>query len=308
MHFVNDRPDARAKGYPLLATLRAFSEAIKLSHTVFALPFALLASFLALRGSIFDLKKLFWIVFAMGGARTWAMAVNRVADASFDAENPRTAARAVASGKISKKHMMVFGLCGAVVFILSAAALSDVALWCALPVLLILASYSYTKRFTFLCHFWLGFCLGLAPLGAWVAIRDTLRWELFLLSGGITCWVGGFDIIYSTQDADFDRKRGLQSLPSRFGISLSLKLAAASHLIAALFFAFFGVVFDLGVFYFAGLCAAVALMIQQHRLVRKATPEKIDFAFFNLNGWIAVLLFLATALSLWLEPVLRNQL
>ncbi|MEY4066311.1 MAG: hypothetical protein RIR26_2519 [Pseudomonadota bacterium] len=292
----------------MLASIRTFSEAIKLSHTVFALPFALLSSFMALRGSDFDLWKLLWIVLAMAGARTWAMAVNRAADASIDAANPRTAARAVASGQISKKQMMIFGVCGAGVFIISAAALSRVALWCSVPVLLILASYSYTKRFTFLCHFWLGLCLGLAPLGAWVAIRDSFPSPLLLLTGAIMCWVGGFDIIYATQDAEFDKTHGLNSLPSRFGIGPSLSIAAASHLIAALFFASFGIAFDLGLFYFVGLGIAAALMFQQHRIVRRATPETIDFAFFNLNGWIAVLLFLATALSLWLEPIIKNQL
>jgi 4-hydroxybenzoate polyprenyltransferase len=293
----------RLKGNSLLQNIRSFLEAIKFSHTIFALPFALLAASLAFRESNFEQIKIVWIILAMVGARTWAMAINRVVDAQFDALNPRTSSRAVASGTISKKSMLLFGFLGAAVFILSAFALSTVAFYCSIPVLLILASYSYTKRFTFFCHYWLGLCLSLAPLGAWVALRGTLPTQLFLLMGGITSWVGGFDIIYALQDVHFDSQNGLNSIPSRWGSETALWIARASHIVAALFFAAFGVVYHLGAVYFIGLFAAVVLMIQQHMIVRKGSLENINFAFFNLNGWIAVLLFLAASLSIWFEPV-----
>jgi len=287
----------------VIHNFKAYLEAIKFSHTVFAMPFALMASVLAFRGGVPPLDQLVLIVIAMVGARTWAMAVNRVADAHFDALNPRTAERAVARGAISKTSMMFFGLTGAIVFIACAAALSKVALWCAVPVLLILGSYSYAKRVSLLCHFWLGLCLGLAPLGAWVALRGTLPPQLLLLTAGITFWVGGFDIIYALQDAKFDSTQGLKSIPSRLGVIPALWIARVSHLAAAVFFAIFGVVYNLGAIYFSGLALSALLMIQQHILVRRGSLEKIEFAFFNLNGWIAVLLFLAATVSLWLEPV-----
>lgn len=288
----------------MIKKLRAYFEAIKFSHTIFAMPFALLATALAFRGGLPPKEAFVWIILAMVGARTWAMAVNRVVDAHFDALNPRTATRAVAKGEISKSAMMIFGLLGAALFIASAAALSRVALFCSLPVLFILASYSYAKRVSVLCHFWLGFCLGLAPLGAWVALRGTLPPELLLLSAGITFWVGGFDIIYALQDAKFDAELGLKSIPSRFGVERALWIARLSHLAAAVFFASFGLVYHLGAIYFAGLAVATLLMIQQHIVVRKGSLEKIEFAFFNLNGWIAVLLLIAASLSLWFEPTL----
>jgi len=288
----------------VFGSVSRYLEAIKFSHTIFALPFALLATILAFQGIEFQWLNLVWIIFAMIGARTWAMSINRIVDAHFDALNPRTAERAVASGRISKRAMLIFGLLGASIFVGSAAALSLLAFSCSLPVLLILASYSYTKRFTIFCHFWLGFCLSLAPLGAWVAVRETLPAELFLLSIAITSWVGGFDIIYALQDTSFDIKHGLHSIPSRFGTHRALLIARLSHIIAAIFFALFGVVYHLGIIYFVGLLAAVLLMAQQHIVVRKGSLERINFAFFNLNGWIAVLLFIAASVSLWVKQVL----
>lgn len=288
----------------MFQTLAAYLEAIKFSHTIFAMPFALLAAVLAFRGGLPPLGHLLWIILAMVGARTWAMAVNRVVDAHFDSLNPRTASRAVAQGRIQKSSMMIFGTLGALLFIVAAGALSRVALACSVPVLMILASYSYAKRVSVLCHFWLGLCLGLAPLGAWVALRGTLPPELLLLTGGITFWVGGFDIIYALQDATFDAEHKLRSIPSRFGTRRALWIARLSHFFAAIFFALFGAMHELGTLYFLGLIGAAVLMIQQHRVVGQGSLDRIEFAFFNLNGWIAVLLFLSATLSLWLQQIL----
>lgn len=273
-------------------------ESIKFSHSLFALPFALIATLLASRGSWPSLTTTSEIVFAMVGARTWAMGINRLVDAKIDAQNPRTRSRAIPAGKLSPRSMLVLSLLGAALFIASAALLSRTALYCAVPVLLILASYTYTKRFTFLCHFWLGLCLGLAPLGAWVALRNEISPIVALLSIGILFWVAGFDIIYALQDENFDKAQNLHSIPARFGVGPSLWIARTSHLIAAVAFAEFGLRFELGKIYFAGLALCAMLMIYEHSLVRNGRLEKINLAFFNLNGWISVTLFVATAVSL----------
>ena len=273
-------------------------ESIKFSHSIFALPFALTSLLLARRGSLPTLREALLIVVCMVGARTWDMGFNRVADARFDAENPRTAGRAVPAGRLSSTQMWAFALAGALVFIAGAGALSITALFCAIPLLAILASYSYMKRFTFLCHFWLGLCLGLAPLGAWVALRDEFPWPMLSLTSAICFWVAGFDILYALQDEKFDRGRGLHSIPARFGTSGSLLIARTSHLVAALSFLAFGLTYELGGLYFAGLAVASGLMIYEHWLVRGGDLSKIGMAFFNLNGWVSVLLFLSAGLSL----------
>jgi 4-hydroxybenzoate polyprenyltransferase len=276
-------------------------ESIKFSHTIFALPFALIALLLARRGGLPTPHEAFFIVLCMVGARTWAMGVNRLADARIDAANPRTATRAVPAGRLSRAAMSVFTLGGAILFLLGAGALSRVALACALPVLIILASYSWAKRYSFLCHFYLGLCLGLAPLGAWVALRGAFPWPMLTLSFAICFWVAGFDILYALQDEAFDRESGLRSVPARFGTTRALGIARASHILAALLFGAFGALYDLGAFFFAGLAVAAALMAWQHRLTRGGDLSRIGMAFFNLNGWIAVLLFVSAGVSLLLS-------
>lgn len=276
-----------------------FLEAIKFSHSIFALPFALIATLLATNGTLPTLPQFVFVILAMVGARTWAMGINRIVDAHIDAKNPRTASRALPAGRLPAARMLVFSVLGALLFIGAAAALSKAALYCAVPVLLILASYSYTKRFTFLCHFWLGFCLGLAPLGAWVALRQSLEPALIVLTFGITFWVAGFDIIYALQDENFDKSQKLHSIPAHFGTERALLIARLSHVLAALSFVFFGVVFNLGIAYFVGLGLSVALMIYEHFIVRKGDLNRIDLAFFNLNGWISVILLLSTSASLY---------
>lgn len=275
-----------------------FLESIKFSHTVFALPFALIATLLASQGQVPSASILVKIVLAMVGARTWAMGINRLVDAHIDVKNPRTLSRAIPAGRISQKQMIAFSTLGAVLFIAASYWLSLTAFYCSVPVLLILASYSYTKRFTFLCHFWLGLCLGLAPLGAWVAIRNEISLTMLVLSTGIMCWVAGFDIIYALQDEHFDREQKLHSIPARFGTEVALQIARLSHILAAAAFAYFGWKANLGLSYFVGLGLSAALMVSQHTLVRKGNLQHVNLAFFNLNGWIAVTLFVSTAFSL----------
>jgi 4-hydroxybenzoate polyprenyltransferase len=288
-----------SKALLMLRFFKIQMESIKFSHSVFALPFALIATLLARRGRLPTGLEVIHIVLAMVGARTWAMGVNRAVDAKIDAANPRTNNRPIPSQALSVRSVWVFSVCGAVVFLYAAGWLSVTALLCAPFVLFILASYSYAKRFTFLCHFWLGFCLGLAPLGAWVALQNEFPVRLLVLTAAILFWVGGFDIIYATQDEVFDRANKLHSIPARFGTRIALAIARASHVIAALCFVQFGLMYGLGWTYFTGLAFVAVFMIAQHRLA--TDPQKINFAFFNLNGWIAVTLLSVTALSLYLE-------
>ena len=284
-----------------MVALREFLESIKFSHTIFALPFALLATLLARKGALPKAFEVCFIVVCMVGARTWAMGVNRVADWKIDAVNPRTNQRAVPSGRISVTKMLVYTGVGGGIFSAGAFALSPMAGWLSFPVLIILASYSFTKRFTFFCHFWLGICLGLAPLGAWVALQNTFPWPMLWLSAGVAFWVAGFDILYALQDQDFDKSQRLHSIPARFGTQVSVFLSRASHALAAVCFGVFGHLFELGTAYFLGLAAATLLMFGQHWLTRKGRLDQIGVAFFNLNGWIAVLLFVSSAVSLFFK-------
>jgi 4-hydroxybenzoate polyprenyltransferase len=267
-----------------------FFRDIKIVHTVFALPFALLASAIAFRNSSTNLGQLGLIIAAMFGARTWAMSINRLADAPFDRANPRTAGRALPSGQLSKRQVWVYALVAAALFIGSAALLSGAALACALPVLAILASYSFAKRLTWLCHFWLGACLGLAPIGAWVALVGTFEPGIAVLGLAITTWVGGFDILYALQDLEFDRDTRLHSVPARFGVRTARALAAASHTLALVLFAFAGMLLSLTSIYQSGVAIAAVLVLGQHVLVAWRGLAAVPFAFFQLNGWLAVVL------------------
>jgi 4-hydroxybenzoate polyprenyltransferase len=275
-----------------------FLEAIKFSHSLFALPFALISLLLARRGSLPTWSEVLGIVVCMVGARTWAMGVNRIADQKFDELNPRTASRALPSGRMSTRAMGAYTLSGAVVFVAAAFFLSPLSGWLSFPVLAILASYSYTKRFTWFCHFWLGMCLGLAPLGAWVALTGSFPWPMLSLFGAITFWVGGFDVLYALQDQHFDRSTQLNSIPARFGTPWSVFVARISHVTSALLFGLFGLIYDLGSLYFVGVFFAVLLMGGQHYLTRQGRLDRINMAFFNMNGWIAVLLLCFCSLSL----------
>ena len=281
-----------------LHSLIHFLEAIKFSHSIFALPFAVISMLLARRGALPRAVEWVSIILCMVGARTWAMGVNRLVDAKFDAANPRTQGRTIPAGLMSPRAMLLYSLAGATLFIVFAGILSKTALFCSIPLLAVLASYSYTKRFTFLCHFWLGLCLGLAPIGAWVALRNTFPYEMLSLTFAICFWVAGFDILYALQDKNFDRKAQLYSIPAVFGTAAALVTARISHALAAVLFAVFGVAYNLGYAYFVGWGASVVLMSFQHWIMRKGSLQKLEIAFFNLNGWIAVILLFSCAFSL----------
>jgi 4-hydroxybenzoate polyprenyltransferase len=277
-------------------SLRITLEMIKFEHTVFALPFALLSAVLA-AGGWPQRSKLFWIVVAMVGARSAAMAFNRIADWHIDAENPRTRMRALPAGLLSQTFVVLFTVAASLVFVFAAAQLNRLCLWLSVPVLLILFAYSYTKRFTNYSHLILGFCLGMAPLGAWIAIRGDVRSTPLLLCLIVMLWTAGFDIIYACQDVDFDRQKHLFSLPKRLGVRAALRLSSLLHvlmlgLLLALFF-----LEGLGWISLAGIGLVACLLWYEHSLVHPGDLSKVNAAFFTVNGYISILLLVAVGLD-----------
>ncbi len=287
----------------MLTAVRNFLELIKFKHTIFALPFAYIGMLIAAQGHP-TWWQFGWITVAMASARTVAMGVNRIADRFIDAANPRTARRPLVSGRISLRTAWIGTGAAALLLVYAAWSLGPLPLrWLPLA-MCFLIGYSYTKRFTWLSHWILGFTDGLAPLGAWVAVRGSL-FSLadspgWLLLGIVTFWIAGFDLIYACQDADFDRRAGLHSVPARFGVAAALHASVASHGVMVLLLITLGMVLHWGVVYFAGVGIVIALLIYEHRLVQPDDLSRLGVAFFNMNSYISVTLFLTiwAALSL----------
>lgn len=279
--------------------LRIVLEMIKFEHTVFALPFAFLGAFLAARGFP-GWPVSGWILLAMAGARSAAMAFNRLADHDYDAINPRTADRALPSGKLDRRFVWLFVIASAALFVAAAWALNPLALMLSPLALAIVLLYSYAKRFTALSHLFLGLALAAAPVGGWVAVLGRLDWEPFFLSAAVLFWVGGFDVIYACQDIEFDRRNGLHSIPSRLGVRAALWIAAAFHVaMIALLLAAFSI-FRLSVLSWIGLLLAAAGLAYEHSLVRPHDLSRVNAAFFTVNGVISVVLFVFVGLDLCL--------
>lgn len=277
---------------------------IKFEHSIFALPFALTGALLAWRDAGFPREllwaKLAWIVLAMVAARSVAMAFNRVLDADIDARNPRTQARHLPAGILSRKFAWGFIVFWAAVFFLAAGGLNSLCLKLAPLALAIVMFYSFTKRFTSLAHLVLGFSLGIAPAAAWIAMRGSLDWRILWLTAAVTLWTAGFDIIYACQDYAFDVQSGLYSIPRRLGIGGALWLARVLHLgmlacLVALIRAF-----GLGAVAGAGIVAVAGLLLWEHRLVRANDLSRIDAAFFTMNGYVSVIFFLFWATDIFL--------
>jgi len=271
-----------------------FLEMIKFAHTIFALPFAFTGALLA-AGGVPTLHQTLWIVLAMVGARTAAMAMNRLIDAEIDARNPRTAVRAIPAGLISKGLTFIFIVASTALMLFSAYMLNPLCLKLAPVALFFLLLYSYCKRFTSLAHVVLGICLAAAPIGAWVAIRGSIDAPALILGGVVLFWVAGFDILYALQDLDFDRAAGLHSIPVRLGVNGSLWAARLFHIImiGLLFTLFF--LMHLGTPFLIGILAAIAMLFYEHWLLRDGDLTKLDAAFFNMNGYISVAIVLFTA-------------
>ncbi|MDX2149425.1 MAG: UbiA-like polyprenyltransferase [Bryobacteraceae bacterium] len=275
----------------LLLTL----EMIKFEHSVFALPFALTGALLAWREEGFGTERLawrlVWIVVAMVSARSAAMAFNRILDQAIDARNPRTAARHLPAGLLSRRFAWGFTIAASAGFLLAARMLNPLCFLLAPVALAIVFFYSFCKRFTSLSHVVLGFCLGIAPAAAWIAMRGELDVRILWLTAAVTFWTAGFDIIYSCQDYEFDRRHGLFSLPSRIGIPAALWISRLLHAGMLACLAMLAISFSLGAVSAAGIAMVAALLLWEHRLVRADDLSRVDAAFFTMNGWVSVLFF-----------------
>jgi 4-hydroxybenzoate polyprenyltransferase len=272
--------------------LRTTLEMIKIEHTLFALPFALLGAVLGARG-LPSAWQLLWITAAMAGARSAAMAFNRIADQEYDAANPRTRGRALPAGALSLKFAWAFTLASAALFFVAAAMLNRLTLWLAPVALGSVLFYSYTKRFTSLSHLVLGWCLSIAPTGAWIAVRGHVDSPVpLLLSLVVLLWTAGFDVLYACQDYDFDRAAGLRSIPARVGIRRALWISRLLH--AGAFAALCALYLTAapGAFALAGLAATAALLVYQHSLVRADDLSRLNAAFFTTNAFVSVILFI----------------
>ena len=261
---------------------------IKIQHTVFALPFAVMSAFLAAEGFP-ETEKLVWIIVCMVGARSAAMAFNRIVDARFDKENPRTQDRALPSGKINAGNYAVFLIASSALFVFAAWMLNSLAFYLSPVALAIVFFYSLTKRFTAFSHFWLGLAISIAPVGAWVAIREEISFTSLLLGAAVICWLIGFDILYACLDIEADRANRLHSIPERFGIETALKMAFASHAVMVVFLL---VLLEptvlLGWVYLAGVVLVAGLLVYEHSLIKKDDLSKVNMAFFNVNGIISI--------------------
>ncbi len=295
------RDARRAAGYnALVALLRNVTvtlEMIKWEHSVFALPFALAGAMLA-AGGLPSTRQLVWIIVAMVAARSAAMAFNRLADAAIDGANPRTRARALPAGTLSRQFVAAFIVVFGGIFVLAAAQLNRLTLLLSPVALAVVLLYSYTKRFTRWSHLVLGFALGIAPAAAWIAIRASLDSRILLLTAAVTFWVGGFDVLYACQDYDFDCRAGLHSLPRFCGIGTALWIARGFHLLMLALLAALVYAFHLGPFAMAGVVAVALLLGYEHSLVRADDLSKLDAAFFTMNGVISVVFFVFVAADL----------
>jgi 4-hydroxybenzoate polyprenyltransferase len=281
----------------LVEKITIFLEMIKFSHTVFALPFALTGALLA-AGGIPGWNQLFWIVMAMVGARTAAMGLNRLIDAGIDARNPRTAGRAIPAGLLGKGTTLFFVVLSLLLLLYAAARLNPLCLMLAPVALFFLVLYSYCKRFTSLAHVVLGICLAAAPVGAWIAIRGTVDLPAVLLGLAVLFWVAGFDILYALQDLDFDRSAGLHSIPVKLGVTGSLWLARLFSLIMVICLAGVYLLLPLGAPFMAGIGATLGLLFYEHWLLRNGDLSRLDLAFFTTNGYISIIIFVATLIDL----------
>ena len=288
-----------------LRKIRLTLEMIKFEHSVFALPFALTGALLAVRDAAFQIErpwiKIVWIVVAMVAARSAAMAFNRVLDAAIDARNPRTRIRHLPAGLLSKGFTWGFTFVASVVFLYAARQLNPLCFLLAPAALAIVFFYSYTKRFTSFSHLILGFCLGIAPAAAWIAVRGALDARILWLTAAVTFWTAGFDIIYSCQDYEFDRAEGLFSLPRRLGIARALWVARFLHVSMLFCLLALAHTLHLGWLSLTGIVAVAGVLVYEHSLVKAGDLSRVDAAFFTMNGYVSVLFF-----TFWAAEVLLD--
>ena len=278
----------------ILQKLRITLDMIRFEHTVFALPFAFIGALLAAKG-LPTAWQAGWIIAAMVGARSAAMTFNRIVDVRYDALNPRTSGRALPQGSLSKDFAVTFTISMSALFVFSAWQLNPLCFYLSFPTLAILFAYSYTKRLTWLSHIVLGFAIGCAPLAAWLAIQGKFDWPPVLLSSAVMFWVAGFDLIYALQDIDFDRNARLFSLPAKFGIAPALLVSKLFHAATLPLLIATATLTNLGWIAFGGIAIVAGILYWEHRLVTPQDLSRINVAFFNLNGYISILLLLTFA-------------
>jgi 4-hydroxybenzoate polyprenyltransferase len=277
--------------------IKAYLESIKFEHTIFAMPFALMSMIFAANGFP-DLKTFFWIIIAMVGARSGAMGVNRICDYKFDKDNPRTITWPHIKGEITLFQLIILTVIAYILFIFAAYSLNLLCFYLSFPVIFILSFYSLTKRFTYFTHLFLGFAIGMAPVGAWIAVTGEISLKPFLLTLIVLFWIAGFDILYSLQDMEFDKKHHLFSFPVKYGVSKSLKIAKLFHMIMFLLLLCMFVVFPVGKIFLIGVLITLCSLIYEHFLVKEDDLSKINKAFFTVNGWISVILFITALLDI----------
>jgi 4-hydroxybenzoate polyprenyltransferase len=283
----------------VLSKIRIILEMIKFEHTIFALPFAFTGALLALDG-LPSLEQVIWIIAAMVGARSAAMGFNRWADRDIDSENPRTKTRALPLGLVTPAQVLAFIVVSSGLLVLAAYMLNPLSFMLAPVALAIVFFYSYTKRFTFLSHAFLGLAISGAPMGAWIAVTGRFEFPALVLGVAVLFWLVGFDILYALQDLEFDQKAGLHSVPQRFGVRTSLLISRTAHLMTMLCLFWIYVLLPVGLVYLLGLLVAMGLIIYEHSLVKENDLSKLNIAFFNMNGYISVTIFIFTLLDVLL--------
>jgi len=274
-------------------------EMIKFEHTVFAMPFALSSAIVAANG-LPPLRVIWWILAAMVGARSAAMTFNRIADAHIDTLNPRTAQRAIPSGLVSTGTAWLFTIISAAVLVLAAWELNALAFALSPVALVSVMGYSYTKRFTSFSHLWLGLCLGIAPVGAWIAVTGEMGFPSMVLSAAVICWTAGFDIIYSLQDVEFDKQMGLFSLPSRIGPGRALLASRILHAGMIALLVLFGVLTSRGCVYYAGAALMAGFLVYEQSLVSTDDISRVNAAFFTMNGMVSMVMLAFVAVDVFL--------
>ena len=275
----------------VLRTTKLFASLVKLEHTLFALPFAYTGAFLAVDG-VPSAHDLVWITVAMVGARSLAMALNRLIDAGIDARNPRTAARELPRGALTRAQVVAFSLVSLAVFLVAVWQLEPIVRWLwPIPVIGFVV-YPYLKRVTWLCHLWLGAVLGLSPIGAWAAVTNELPWQAFVLGAAVATWVAGFDVLYALFDVEVDRSQGLHSIPSRFGVPGTFVVARALHVATVALLVVTGLGLAVGALYWAGVALVAIVLAWEHSLVSPSDLRRLDTAFFTMNGVVSVGFFL----------------
>ena len=287
----------------MVSKVRHFLELVRFSHTIFALPFAMLSAVIAWAepDSIFRWRDLVGILFCMVTARSAAMAFNRLVDRDVDADNPRTSKRHIPAGLLSVRSVAVFTLVMSLLFIAATCVFlpKRLPLYLSVPVLLFLLGYSLAKRWTSLCHYWLSAALMMSPIAAWIAVRDEFALVPSLLAGVIFFWVGGFDIIYACQDADFDRAKRLHSIPARWGVCNALRIAFMSHVITIGMLVLLWWLASLGAVFLGGVIVISGLLCYEHWLVRPDDLNRVNVAFFNVNAVISFGIFVLGCLDVW---------